>query len=429
MTIARAISRIVFYCRRHHYGEVCLRIAACAVLAAVFSSPHLALATTVRMITTLGTIDIQLYDDQTPKTVANFLRYAGRGDYNNVIIHRSVPGFVIQGGGYKCCNAFNQSYHIATDPSVQNEFDPSRSNVLGTIAMAKVGSDPNSATSEWFFNLANNGGVSPLGLDFQNGGFTVFGSVLAPGMNVVNAIANLQIKQFAAPFDSLPVVNYNTSLGLQLSNFVLVTSIPNISATKTLSGATSVFTADVDMTFSPGSVKTIDAATSTSWLATFTPPPNKTVQFNDGIFTFKITGTMPSGRIVTLLNGGATNPNHYYAYGPTPDNAAPHWYDFTFDGTTGAEIIGNKILLHFVDGQRGDDDLTVNNSITHTGAPALVTDIATGSTTFGGCSIAAAPSQMRGNGDWIVVGMFLVFVAVVRKRTRRIGRVGIAHRK
>jgi hypothetical protein len=99
MTIVRAISRIVFYFRRHCYGEVSLRMAACAVLVAVFSLPQLALATIVRMETNLGIIDIELYDDQAPKTVANFLRYAGRGYYNGVIIHRSAPGFVIQGGG------------------------------------------------------------------------------------------------------------------------------------------------------------------------------------------------------------------------------------------------------------------------------------------------------------------------------------------
>ena len=66
----------------------------------MLSLPQLAAATTVRMVTTLGTIDIELYDDQAPKTVTNFLRYAGRGDYNNNVIHRSVPGFIIQGGGH-----------------------------------------------------------------------------------------------------------------------------------------------------------------------------------------------------------------------------------------------------------------------------------------------------------------------------------------
>ena len=124
----------------------------------------------------------------------------------------------------------------------------------------------------------------------------------------------------------------------------------------------------------------------------------------------------PTGRIVTLRNDDPTTPNHYYAYGPTADDLTPHWYDFTFDSTTGtgAEFVGNKILLHFVDGQRGDNDPTVN-SIIHIGAPVLMTDTVT-STSSSGCSIAATPSPMRSSGDWIVVSMFLAFVALVRRR-------------
>ncbi len=96
-------------------------------------------------------------------TVANFLRYAGRGDYNtNGIIHRSAPGFVIQGGGYAYEDVtspfglYRYFFHIPKDPPIQNEFSPSRSNVRGTIAMAKLPGNPDSATSEWFFNLADN---------------------------------------------------------------------------------------------------------------------------------------------------------------------------------------------------------------------------------------------------------------------------------
>lgn len=96
MNITRAISRIVLFHRRYLHGQMHLRIAACAILAGVFSLPYLAAATIVRMETALGVVDIELYDDQAPKTVANFLRYAGRGDYNTTIIHRSMPGFIIQ---------------------------------------------------------------------------------------------------------------------------------------------------------------------------------------------------------------------------------------------------------------------------------------------------------------------------------------------
>ncbi|MHB8535326.1 MAG: peptidylprolyl isomerase [Sulfuricaulis sp.] len=460
MNITRTIPRIAFCCCRFYHGRVLFRIVACAILLALFSSPRPAAAanTAVRMEITYGTnhgtIDLQLRDDVAPQTVMNFLRYAGRGDYStNGIIYRSVPGFVIQTGGYSYSDLtvfgalYRYYFHVPKDPPVLNEF--ALSNTLGTIAMAKLPGYPDSATSDWFINLADN----HLNLDYQNGGFTVFGYVIDtasdPGMNVVNAIANLPTVDASSTgnppvtcsacnlpisaFNTLPVINYNSTTGLDPSNLVLVTSIPNITATKTLTtGTTSAYAADLDVTLSnPNSNKTVDAVTSSSWLQAFTPPPGKSVQFNDEISRF--TMTWPAGssatRVVTLYHGAATNVNGYYAYGPTPGNPSPHWYNFSYDGTTGAEFVGNQILLHFVDGQRGDDDLTTIGSITHTGAPALVTDTASVPTTSAGCSIAAAPSQMRGNGDWIVVAMFLAFVAVIRKRTRRIGRVGIAHRK
>ena len=58
-------------------------------------------------------------------------------------------------------------------------------------------------------------------------------------------------------------------------------------------------------------------------------------------------------------------------YGPTPDNASPHWYEFKFDGQTGAEFSGNNVALHFVDGARGDADLTENGQISDLGAPGI----------------------------------------------------------
>src|SRR3972149_621121 len=191
VNISRLISLIVFFMRRHGRGQACWRLAACVALALASSQPSLAavVKTIVRMETNLGSFNIGLYDDDAPETVKNFLNYVNRGDYDNSIIHRSVPGFVVQGGGYKCCDIFGQAYHILTDPPVLNEFDPSRSNIRGTIAMAKLGDDPDSATSEWFFNLADNHD----NLDNQNGGFPVFARVLDAGMDVVDAIAVLPI--------------------------------------------------------------------------------------------------------------------------------------------------------------------------------------------------------------------------------------------
>jgi cyclophilin family peptidyl-prolyl cis-trans isomerase/chitodextrinase len=133
----------------------------------------------VRLTTTLGDVVIELVDDA-PITTQNFLQYAADGFYTGTIFHRVVPGFVVQGGGFLPGNVPPAGLR----PPIQNEFSPSRSNIRGTLAMAKLGGDPNSATSQFFFNLGDNS----ANLDNQNGGFTVFARVVE-GMNVVDAIA------------------------------------------------------------------------------------------------------------------------------------------------------------------------------------------------------------------------------------------------
>jgi cyclophilin family peptidyl-prolyl cis-trans isomerase len=155
-------------------------------------------ATTVNMATAFGNIEIELFDD-TPITKNNFLSYIEKGAYRNSFIHRSLPGFVIQGGGFSYEN--NQFSEIEADPAIQNEFK--HSNVRGTLAMAKLGGDPDSATSQWFFNLGDNS----ANLDAQNGGFTVFGQVIGDSMDVVDAIAELptgDLTSFHGAFTHVP---------------------------------------------------------------------------------------------------------------------------------------------------------------------------------------------------------------------------------
>lgn len=148
---------------------------------------------------------MELLDRQAPSTVANFISYINSGAYTNGIFHRSVPGFVIQGGGYKLLS--NSLSAVATFAPVKNEF--SVSNTRGTVAMAKVASDPNSATSQWFVNLGNNA----ANLDNQNGGFTVFAKILYNGMDVFDAIAALPVLNFSnslgGDFSTTPTVSYN----------------------------------------------------------------------------------------------------------------------------------------------------------------------------------------------------------------------------
>lgn len=154
-----------------------------------------------------GVIAMELFDDKAPVTVANFLRYLSNknaaADYDGIFFHRLVSGFVLQGGGF---NATNVSNHIDTFPTIHNEFDPAdseRSNLVQTVAMAKVSPDqgggPHSASSEFFINLADNAS----NLDSQNGGFTVFGRVTDATMPVVTEIAALQRA------GNFPVQNYS----------------------------------------------------------------------------------------------------------------------------------------------------------------------------------------------------------------------------
>ncbi len=194
------------------------------IVAVALVLPALAQATVVRMHTVLGLIDVQLYDTAAPKTVANFLAYVNSGAYANSFIHRSMPGFVIQGGGYTWDSGLGAPKAVPALAPVINEFSPTRSNVRGTIALAKLGGDPNSATSEWFFNLADNS----ANLDNQNGGFTVFGRVTTQGLTVMDAIASKPVRNAGGAFATLPLVSvppagtYITSVNLVMLSQVQV---------------------------------------------------------------------------------------------------------------------------------------------------------------------------------------------------------------
>jgi cyclophilin family peptidyl-prolyl cis-trans isomerase len=200
----------------------------CALIAAALFPFASALAqnTMVRMETTMGILDMKLLDAEAPVTVANFLAYERAGAYNNGLVHRSawssptIP-FVIQAGGwYWPSGGFNTA--VTTNPPIANEFSASRSNLLGTVAMAKLANNPDSATSQWFVNLADN-----TFLDSQNGGFTVFARVTSIAMVTANRISLLPVANACAPnppsqcaFGQLPVLNANNPSNR--SNVVLI---------------------------------------------------------------------------------------------------------------------------------------------------------------------------------------------------------------
>jgi len=191
------------------------------LLLALFCGPISAEATVVRILTPLGLVDIVLYDIEVPQTVNNFLAYVNRGDYDGSFIHRSLPGFVLQGGGYIVESSTEKILTIATDPPVANEYSPLRSNQRGTIAMAKLSNDPDSATSQWFINLNDNS----ANLDDQNGGFTVFGEVMGRGMKVVDALSELTVVNAGGAFENLPLLSDPVGGSVATSQLVSISHI------------------------------------------------------------------------------------------------------------------------------------------------------------------------------------------------------------
>lgn len=154
----------------------------------VFIPVPIRAGTLVQFRTAFGDIEVELYNQDKPVTVQNFLNYIQSGRYANEFSHRLVPGFVLQGGGFTLVS--NTISAIPTFSAITNEFGVGRtfSNVYGTIAMAKLGGDTNSATSQWFFNLVDN---TFLDAPDTNDFFVVFGHVIQ-GTNVLNIFNSFQ---------------------------------------------------------------------------------------------------------------------------------------------------------------------------------------------------------------------------------------------
>jgi peptidyl-prolyl cis-trans isomerase A (cyclophilin A) len=147
-------------------------------------------------------VDMALFSNRTPVTRENFLLYVTSGAYVDSIIHRSEPGFVIQGGGFRIEQ--DSVVGIPTFPPIVNEFGIS--NTLGTVSMAKQGGNPDSATSSWFISLGANSDI----LDPQNGGFTVFGRVTGSTFPNAQLFGNplvFPIFNFGAPLNQFPLLD------------------------------------------------------------------------------------------------------------------------------------------------------------------------------------------------------------------------------
>ena len=225
----------------------------------------------MQLATTVADVDMQLYDEDTPLTVSNFLGYVNRGDYDSSFFHRSISSFIVQGGGYTYepkidfdarqlavsgatrlavtgdpltgelgLKSIGETYLVDADGDDIEDLDsttglpltrvndslqevpvdsttlpvlnePGISNLRGTLAMAKFAGDPNSATKEWYVNIADNS----ANLDAQNGGFAVFGHIIGSGMDYFDDVNILtshpSTYQINSAFSDLPIVNADGS--------------------------------------------------------------------------------------------------------------------------------------------------------------------------------------------------------------------------
>ena len=133
----------------------------------------------VLITTTNGEIEIELDPVKAPISTKNFLAYVDKGFYTNTIFHRVIPGFMVQGGGFT-----QQMSQKPTEAPIKNEASNGLHNVRGTLSMART-NDPNSATSQFFINVADNAFLDPG----RDAGYAVFAKV-TKGMDVVDQIVN-----------------------------------------------------------------------------------------------------------------------------------------------------------------------------------------------------------------------------------------------
>ena len=135
----------------------------------------------IKLHTNYGVISIELDAEHAPESAKNFLDYASTGHYDNTLFHRVIDGFMIQGGGFSA-----DMTQKPTQAPIKNEADNGLKNLRGSVAMART-SDPHSATSQFFINVADNAFLDHKAPNGSGWGYCVFGTVVE-GMEVVDAI-------------------------------------------------------------------------------------------------------------------------------------------------------------------------------------------------------------------------------------------------
>lgn len=186
--------------------------------------------TLVQMVTDGGVIHLELFNQATPNTVANFLTYVNSGRYANGMIHRNVKNFVVQGGGFFIRVEGEQAFidQVQTNAAITNEYQSSHPNVRGTISMARLGNQPNSATSQWFINMVDN--TTVLGSGSSDGfPYTAFGKVVGRGMEAadrINQATNVNLSEsLGGTFGEVPVFGWDGRAPITLGNLILTPEV------------------------------------------------------------------------------------------------------------------------------------------------------------------------------------------------------------
>lgn len=262
-------------------------------LADKFSDPES--ETAVRLETTLGNVDILLYPSLTPNAVANFMGYVTSGSYDGVSFHRSLPGVLVQAGGFRPVATPKSFLSTTRRPSPLNE--PGLSNLRGTIAAAKRQNGWDSATTDFYFNLTD----TNASLDDNNGGYTVFGRLSTPGLAVVDAINALPTGIYV---DTNPEGSYDPSL----DHSILLDGAPyNVTDwPMNVQGAAPV-EMNIAQTAGIGSARVIPALTYS--LTQNTTPTVATATLQNGVLS--ITALTPGSTTLTVqmadLDGGSAS--------------------------------------------------------------------------------------------------------------------------
>lgn len=169
-----------------------------AALAFVLSFTASAANPQVEVRTSMGAFTLELYPENAPVTVQNFLQYVKDGQYNGTIFHRVIPGFMIQGGGFT-----PQFTEKPTRAAIKNEAGNGLRNGIGMLSMARTG-DPHSATSQFFVNVAENPSLDFRAATSEGYGYTPFGKVIK-GMDVVDRIVKVPTGPGKPPHADVPV--------------------------------------------------------------------------------------------------------------------------------------------------------------------------------------------------------------------------------